>query len=115
MQATYRYPGRLGGYPLTGYQSGGTSQAILFGAGRPEAESGQHLPAPRDTPVTVIALPFSREGDAALTLALRVEVEAPTTAAGDPAARVLALRAWLDSLPPVPPIPLEALDRGNLY
>ena len=31
------------------------------------------------------------------------------------AMKLRALRDWLDSLPEVPSIPLDALDRGNLY
>lgn len=63
-----------------------------------------------------IVLPFDKIGGAATIAQLWVRIDRPehliTT---DPAERVRALRAWIDSLPTVPHVPLEALDRGELY
>ena len=45
---------------------------------------------------------------------MRTDTPEQTTTT-DSIERVHALRAWIDSLPTVPHIPLEALDRGELY
>jgi len=63
-----------------------------------------------------ISLPFDRI-DRYVTIAqLKVHIDTPEqTMATDSAERVRALRAWIDSLPTVPHVPLETLDRGELY
>jgi len=63
-----------------------------------------------------IILPFNPMGGAATIAQPKVRIgELKQTMATDPAERVRALRAWIDSLPTVPHVPLEALDRGELY
>jgi hypothetical protein len=63
----------------------------------------------------VITFPFDKSGAAAVSQ-VRVDVGQPTIGlAPDPAVRVQALRAWIASLPPVPHIPLAALDRDQIY
>lgn len=42
-------------------------------------------------------------------------VEGKTIDSTSAAERIAALRAWLSSLPPVPPVPLDTLDREQLY
>ena len=64
----------------------------------------------------VISLPLDRSGGSAAVSQVRVGIDRPATdRAADPAARVRALRDWIASLPPVPHIPLAALDRDELY
>jgi len=63
-----------------------------------------------------VVLPFLSEGRTRTLAQVQSRVgEQPVFAAQDVVARLRAFHDWLDSLPPVPHIPLEALDRGNLY
>lgn len=41
--------------------------------------------------------------------------EEPVQAEGAAAAKIAWLRSWIDSLPPSPPIPLEATRRDSMY
>ncbi len=55
-------------------------------------------------------------GDAATTSVVAGCIDRPVGAVPEGAAeRVRAFRAWIDSLPPVPPVSLDALDRSALY
>ena len=116
MQTTYQPFEIAGRYGRGRYQDAGMTQAILFATAvsvaRPELRSFLH----GGSPITPVVLPFPRAGDAAITSVVSVSIDRPAEAAPEGAAeRVRALRAWIDSLPPVPPVPLEALDRSALY
>ena len=57
-----------------------------------------------------------RAGDAATTSVVAGCLGRPVDAVPEGAAeRVRTFRAWIDSLPPVPPAPLDRLDRSALY
>lgn len=61
-------------------------------------------------------LSFFIEESAATLIQVQSKVgEQPAFAVQDVAARLRAFHGWLDSLPPVPHISLEALDRDDLY
>jgi hypothetical protein len=63
-----------------------------------------------------IELPFLAERRTTTLVQVQTRVgEQPVLTTQDAAAKLRAFHDWLDSLPPVPHIPFEALDRDNLY
>jgi len=63
-----------------------------------------------------VVLPFMGQRSTTAWVEVYPPMSAPKVAAeGDTAAKLRAFHDWLDSLPAVPRIPLEALDRENLY
>jgi hypothetical protein len=63
-----------------------------------------------------IILPLAGRRSATASVEMRAPVNASKVAPeSSTTARLRAFHDWLDSLPPVPHIPLEALDREHLY
>lgn len=95
---------------------GSTMGALFFQPGTRWQDAPEPMWQPERTAWFDIVLPFLPEGRTMTLVQVQSRVgEPPVFAAEDVAARLRAFHDWLDSIPPVPHIPLEALDRDNLY
>jgi hypothetical protein len=117
MHITYQQFESMHRHDLGRYQDSDMTHAILFALTGAAAGPMEPAATQGSTPITVVLLPFPKGGEAAATATLSVGIDRgkEEKVLAGPSERVRALRAWIDSLPPVPHVPQTALDRDNLY
>ena len=101
----------IGRYLLTG-----SAFMVALSAGDVIDQPEVLLPGGLGPVLVGVTLPFEVPGEASTVSRVEVDLDRGLeTSVAERQRRVLALRTWVDSLPDVPSISADALDRSELY